>query len=697
MLGFHQGDWIREDPANCVLIQTCDRCHTINQRIEHDWSESRYRSEQDCVLERACKRCAEKEARVEHRWGSWTYRSEVRCEQGIQCARCAAWSEDQRVEHEWGEWKYNERYRAPLHACVRCSTLVSYFPEQSVASAPNGRTESPRESVQQLISDDGAVAEIVVRAQGQRQVSPVATSESKGSDEDPHWQKHGLEELRRLYEEQVRSGVISSERRPLLNALLAELDDVIQRPGSTLAEKQINARRLQDAMLRLGEALLNPSRGTQEKPSAADTRLALITELHNNLQRYLYNETAAGNLTSEEGRAGMALLGELRDSREVLANLAPDGDPLNLESETLRQTALNIRTFSLRHHLMLVSPIWPTHSTAQNPSAVFYSGGSEVGDLLGSAATSRKLRCLTSKPTHEPASLRWNQLREAVVGVFDFTTFKRNAGLEEMSAVANVAYELGIALALGRPAIIVASEHQDLPFDLDVEPVRINPQGDASAQLGRALDEMLYGLQRSRAGSSVAASIEFLRSQYQSGDDFRVHHSLASIDADVENDPVKARLLIASSLGFVGAGAPQMAFPSWPGDYPNGSAKRCFHVTAFGPDWASTTSEIIAGACGGEVLYIRGDRVLEADILRSIWDEICRATHIIVDLTGLNANVALELGIAHTLGRNVLLISQDRQPEKYFRAIAKQRIHPYALDSDSATRDFSSTLKKFLT
>ena len=160
---------------------------------------------------------------------------------------------------------------------------------------------------------------------------------------------------------------------------------------------------------------------------------------------------------------------------------------------------------------------------------------------------------------------------------------------------------------------------------------------------------------------------------------------------------MKARLLIASSLGFVGAGAPQMAFPSWPGDYPNGSAKRCFHVTAFGPDWASTTSEIIAGACGGEVLYIRGDRVLEADILRSIWDEICRATHIIVDLTGLNANVALELGIAHTLGRNVLLISQDRQPEKYFRAIAKQRIHPYALDSDSATRDFSSTLKKFLT
>jgi hypothetical protein len=82
--------------------------------------------------------------------------------------------------------------------------------------------------------------------------------------------------------------------------------------------------------------------------------------------------------------------------------------------------------------------------------------------------------------------------------------------------------------------------------------------------------------------------------------------------------------------------------------------------------------------------------------LRSIWDEICRATHVVVDLTGLNANVALELGMAHTLGRNTMLISQDRQPEKYFRAIAKQRIHNYAINNDAAITEFSSTLKRFL-
>jgi len=394
MLGFHQGDWIAESPASCVLIQRCDRCHTINQRLEHDWPEWRYRAENDCNLERSCNRCAESESRIEHQWGSWIYRNQVECEQSIQCVRCAAWSQDHRVEHDWGEWRYDERCRAPLHACLRCSTLASYFPEQSVVPPLDERTDSPLEKVQQLLSDDDAVAEMLERAEAQAQASPVAASESAVSNDDPGWQKHGLEELRRLYEEQVQSGVISAERRPLLNALLAELDDVIQRPGSTLAEKQINARRLQDAMLRLGEALLDPSRGTPDNKRDNGTRLALIVKLHQELHRYVYNETAGGNLTGEEGRAGMALMGELRDSREALAKLPEDGDPLKLESETLRQTALNIRNFSLRHHLMLISPIWPTHSSAQKPFAVFYSGGDEVGELVERACAERKLQRL---------------------------------------------------------------------------------------------------------------------------------------------------------------------------------------------------------------------------------------------------------------------------------------------------------------
>jgi len=697
LLGFHEGEWIREHPNSCVLIQTCNRCRATSQRVEHQWAEWRYVSEHNCALERSCSRCAEKENHTEHQWGNWSYKDHGGCEQGIQCERCGNWSADSRMEHEWGEWNYVERYRAPLHACLRCSTAASYFHDQTVDAEANESSYSELEKARQLASSDDTIADMLERAQVHPKSAPVPMGDSEISEEDdPDWQENGLKMLRQMYEEQIQSGVIAPERRPLFNSIMAELEEVTRNSGSTLAEKQIKLRRLQDAMIRLREAILDPSRGTELQESAAGTRLALIAELHNELYRYVHTEVSVGNLTGEEGQAAVALFSELRDTREALANMPADGEPLKLEHETLRQLSLNIRNFSLRDHLTLISPIWPTHTSAQNASSVFYSGGSELGESLERACTARKLRRLIPQPTREPASLRWNQLREAALASFDFTGFKKNLPLEEMSDVATVAYELGIALALGRPSVIVAFENQELPFDLDLRPVRVKPQSDATAKLGLALDQNLYGLQRGRAGTSVRASMEFLRSRYQFSGDFRVRGSLASIDAEAERDPVKARLLIASTLGFVGAGALQIAFPSWPGDYPDSSAKRCFHVTAFGPPWADTTSRLVEEACGTEIHYIRGDKVLQRDILRSIWDEICRATHVVVDLTGLNANVAFELGIADTLGRNVMLISQDRQPEKYFPAIAKQRIHPYTVESDAAIANFSSTLKEFL-
>jgi hypothetical protein len=79
---------------------------------------------------------------------------------------------------------------------------------------------------------------------------------------------------------------------------------------------------------------------------------------------------------------------------------------------------------------------------------------------------------------------------------------------------------------------------------------------------------------------------------------------------------------------------------------------------------------------------------LTPDIIRSIWNETCRASHVVVDITELdNVNVALELGMAHVLGRNVLIISQiDKDREPFFRTIAKVRIHWYSSNGNSGLR-----------
>jgi hypothetical protein len=46
-------------------------------------------------------------------------------------------------------------------------------------------------------------------------------------------------------------------------------------------------------------------------------------------------------------------------------------------------------------------------------------------------------------------------------------------------------------------------------------------------------------------------------------------------------------------------------------------------------------------------------------VIEDIWEQICHARVLIAELTGRNANVFYELGIAHTVGKNVILIAQS--------------------------------------
>jgi hypothetical protein len=81
---------------------------------------------------------------------------------------------------------------------------------------------------------------------------------------------------------------------------------------------------------------------------------------------------------------------------------------------------------------------------------------------------------------------------------------------------------------------------------------------------------------------------------------------------------------------------------------------------------------------------VRGDEALGQDIVASIWEETARASHVLVDLTGYNLNVCLELGMADAMGRDTLLIGTAGTPEQRFAAIDKRRIHAYG--ADEATR-----------
>jgi len=56
----------------------------------------------------------------------------------------------------------------------------------------------------------------------------------------------------------------------------------------------------------------------------------------------------------------------------------------------------------------------------------------------------------------------------------------------------------------------------------------------------------------------------------------------------------------------------------------------------------------------------RGDDFFSAhDVMKDVWNGICNAKAVIADCTGRNPNVFYEMGIAHTVGKPVILITQD--------------------------------------
>lgn len=64
-----------------------------------------------------------------------------------------------------------------------------------------------------------------------------------------------------------------------------------------------------------------------------------------------------------------------------------------------------------------------------------------------------------------------------------------------------------------------------------------------------------------------------------------------------------------------------------------------------------------------ETLYLscgRSDDIFSANlVLQDVWSAICGASAVIGECTGRNPNVFYELGIAHTLGKPVILITQN--------------------------------------
>jgi hypothetical protein len=525
-----------------------------------------------------------------------------------------------------------------------------------------------------------------------------------------------------VYKKEVDAGTVSETRQQALGPVISQLQSLLQSKPTDVAGMTTWRSRMTGLMASMSHLLADTSHSVPTVP--VGSRADSVWKRFSALKLHLSQDLMRPHMGSEERFSGMELYKRCAYADTFLHQPGRNDDTVySYEVDVLRQLACEVRAFSLRNHITLVSPVWASSPSPQDPNAVFLSGGDALSELLAEVCARKKLKFLAPAAPGEFASTRWDQLRVCCVALFDFTHYKRPApdkpvDLAIAGSVAAVSYELGIALALGRAAIVMANEGQDLPFDVDITPVWLKGDGRNHTRLANAIDDAMYQLQRGGEESSSAATHTYLNERFSSPKNLIVQQSLKLIDAEVVRDPVKFRRFVEPIVGAVGADAPQMVFPAWPGNYPRLALRRCFHVTPYGPakdakclvegapmahrrdggrHWAGKTMKIVAAACNmakPPVEYVRGDQVLVPDIIRSIWDNLCQASHVVVDLTDLNPNVALELGIAHTLGRNVLLVNQDSKKGQ-FASIAKVRMHTYSVAGAPGLKPLRDALDRF--
>ncbi len=510
--------------------------------------------------------------------------------------------------------------------------------------------------------------------------------------------------LQKQFQIEADEGNFTSERHTMLASMMSELGQIVDSKPDDLTEMLANSSRLRD----LQERMIDPRETPSFRPDAPDvdpnSYAAELLSNYNKIQRYLDQVVKQPHHKKYTHEVLQNLILRGINARKDIMESTDDDAARAVEKEVIRRLAMDVRNFAMREHLTFACPIWPSPAITENPNALFYSGSDEIRQQLQLAIDeySMNLSIQPQKTQGDPARARWNQLRSSTLCVFDFAEYERPHSkdenrLQKLAPFATAAYELGMAFALGRSVLVIGRSTKPLPFDIDVTPVLLENSSFDDARLNIGINTALYGAaQRGGGDSSVDETLRFALAEYAKHPNSYVRIAIQQIENEDETDALKIADMLEAGLGFMGVEAPLLITPAWPGDYP--SNRRCFHVTAFGYDWADQVRDLVAECCYSSqeaIEYIRGDEVLTPDIIRSIWDEICRASHIVVDLTGLNVNAMLELAMAHVLGRKVIIISQDNDFSHYPINIKKIRFHQYTLD-DNGVQLLNRTLNKFL-
>lgn len=508
----------------------------------------------------------------------------------------------------------------------------------------------------------------------------VSTADGPSLDDDSAKQVAQLEQFEQELEQAIADGKMTPARAATYRAQVAEARLVMSKPPKNDAEAIVFRSRLNSLIDRQLESMETIA------PQAEGTRAHFLQGVTGRLQSVLLKELTRITSTTGDRETADALGVRVFEARRIVEELKDDSSARELEVETLRRVAAEVHLFQRRHHLTLISPPWASPEARSEASGVFCAAAADLIATLRPIAAERRLKLLSAAASgKDPGQDAWNRLRAAAVAIFDlreYEAIEEHGDLARAARTGAVCYELGIAYCLGVPAIIVARANQRIPFDLDLTPVQLTGDtSDDEAALGEAIDEAFYGSQRVSAGDSVPATFDyFVQTWANAPQDAKLRETVTQMKQEAGGDAVLAAQLIGHGISLIKNHPPRLAYPILPGCYP-GATPQCFIVMPFRDHVNAGYRLIVEESKKARIEDIRGDATADEQILRSIWDEIGRASHVTVDLTDFNPNVCLELGIADTLGRPTILLGRPGTEKALFPSIAKRRVHIYTGDT----------------
>jgi hypothetical protein len=481
--------------------------------------------------------------------------------------------------------------------------------------------------------------------------------------------------------DEIAAGRVRPERAAAYERLLQKVAAIDTASGAGGLQAASGEARMQDLIAEAMPFVADP--GTTSL--RATPRARVLLRHAGAMKTAVLREAAesAGTLPPETSQVLGSVLGDLTRVQQDLPHTSDAAALAATEANLLRPAALRWHEHRLTRHALVAWPLWQSNAVPRAVNRLLYAGAADLLPLLEAVATEGGLEVEGGRRLQNTGQARWDALNACHVALFDL---RRAGEIGELATHApkrareltGAAYELGLALALGKPVVVLASPGDVLPFDIDITPLRIDGTDDDATALAEVLDEAFYVPQRETRENAIPRAIAELDRLTQQDPRRAQIEGMGWLAPGLAKDPAGFASAVRHLLRTIEDARAQLLRPSWPAVGPVSDGPRCFHVMPYRPAWAAQAAAAAQSTCVDlGITYRLGKDGEDGCIVRGIWDDLCGASVVLVELAGGNLNVMIELGMAHALGRRVLAVQRANEPDLRPPHVEKLRMHAW--------------------